>query len=93
MSHNFELFQNFKGGLYIKLFESNHTETGETFVHYISVADGKPYSRPKDMFYENVNRDDYSGPRFIKVPPIISKKLKNLKVIDNGSQISTHGFA
>jgi hypothetical protein len=81
-----ETYQHFKGGLYIKVFESTHTETGEILVNYICCASGEVFSRPKTMFYDKVVRDDYSGPRFIKIPPIVAKVQKRkLRLIQNGS--------
>ena len=86
MEFSFEVYQHFKGGIYIKLLESVHTETGEELVHYICCASGQTFTRPKDMFYEKVERDGYKGPRFIRVPPIIGKQeRKKLRIIENGS--------
>jgi hypothetical protein len=58
------LYQHFKGDYYLKLYEAEHSETGEILVIYISVKTGKVYARPKEMFYEIVKKEGYEGPRF-----------------------------
>ena len=79
---NFETYQHFKGGLYVKLCESEHTETGENLVTYVCATSGKIFSRPKDMFYDTVNKDNYYGPRFRKIPDTLTKsECKNVRII------------
>lgn len=82
MNTNCEVYQHFKGGLYIKLYEAIHTETNEIMVVYVCAASGEVFVRPKEMFYENVDKSNYSGPRFRKVPYIAAKaERKNLKIL------------
>lgn len=79
---NLEIYQHFKGGLYTKLCEATHSETGELLVVYSCAASGKIFCRPKDMFYEVVNTDKYFGPRFKKIPDTLPKnEIKNLKIL------------
>jgi len=40
------VYKHYKGGLYLVLFLSKHTETGETLVTYQSIHFGSYYSRP-----------------------------------------------
>jgi hypothetical protein len=45
-----------------------HSETGEEFVVYQALdgeSIGKLWIRPVSMFMDNIERDGYSGPRFI----------------------------
>jgi len=78
-------YQHFKGGIYVKLCEAKHSETGEMLVIYACAVSGEIFARPKAMFYEHVETEGYSGPRFIVIPPISSKESKKkLKVFDNG---------
>lgn len=44
------VYRHFKGGKYVVVALSQHTETGEELVTYQSYQDGKYYTRPKDMF-------------------------------------------
>lgn len=63
-------FKHFKGNYYKFLYEAKHTETGEELVVYQALyGEGKIWARPKDMFYEEISKDGYSGPRFIPVSP------------------------
>jgi len=63
-------FKHFKGNYYKFLYEAKHTETGEELVVYQALyGEGKIWVRPKDMFYEEISKDGYSGPRFIPVSP------------------------
>lgn len=86
MSNMLNTYQHFKGGLYIKLCEAQHTETDETLVVYTCAVTGKIYARPKAMFYGQVEKEDYKGPRFIVIPPMMAKEqAKKLRFIQNGS--------
>lgn len=77
-----EVYQHFKGGLYVKLCEATHSETEEKLVVYACASSGQIFCRPKDMFYDIIDKDKYHGPRFKKVPDIVSKsERKNLKII------------
>lgn len=59
-----KLYQHFKGGFYVLLCEALHSETQEPMVVYQSCETGKIWVRPKVMFFGNVTRGSYSGPRF-----------------------------
>jgi len=61
-----DLYQHFKGDYYLKICEAEHSETGEILVIYKSTKTEKIYARPKEMFYDNVKREDYEGPRFVE---------------------------
>lgn len=80
-----DVYQHFKGGLYIKLCESKHSENNEELVTYVNVTTGEIWTRPKKMFYEIVEKKDYKGPRFIKVPPVLKNNGQKLRIIENGS--------
>ncbi len=57
-------YQHFKGAIYEVLGVGTHTETGEKVVLYQSLEDRTFWVRPKAMFEDHVERDDYKGPRF-----------------------------
>jgi cyclomaltodextrinase len=57
------LFLHYKGKLYTKIGHATHTETGEKLVVYRD-QDGKIWCRPFDMFYEMVEINGKSVPRF-----------------------------
>lgn len=73
----FETYQHYKGGLYIKLYEALHTETEETLVIYMCAVRGGIFARPKDMFCEDIQEGDYSGPRFRRLPPFDKDEARN----------------
>lgn len=64
----FQTYQHYKGGIYLKLCEALHTETDEDLVVYLCAVSGRAFCRPKAMFEENVQDGDYRGPRFIPLP-------------------------
>ena len=58
-------FVHFKGNRYRLLAVARHSETLEPFVVYQALyGEGGVWIRPLPMFFENVDRDDYRGPRF-----------------------------
>lgn len=62
------LYQHFKGTTYKVLGIGIHSETEEPLVIYINPEKPKVYwLRPPAMFVGQVDRDDYSGPRFKKL--------------------------
>jgi hypothetical protein len=86
MSDILTTYQHFKGGIYIKLCEAKHSENNETLVIYVCAVSGEIYARPKAMFYDQIVREDYTGPRFMVIPPFASKEeKKKIRVIPNGS--------
>ena len=59
-------YRHFKGGEYQVLELARHSETGELMVGYrAQYGDGGLWVRPAAMWSETVQRDGYSGPRFI----------------------------
>jgi len=61
-------FRHFKGGLYKALMEGKDSETQEAVVIYQALYGERGiWVRPKSMFYESVERPDYSGPRFTEI--------------------------
>lgn len=61
-------YRHFKGGEYKVLAVAKHSETQEDLVVYKSIK--PPYQtwvRPLSMFEEEVDREDYQGPRFVKI--------------------------
>ena len=58
-------FVHFKGNRYRLLAVAKHSETLEPFVVYRALyGEGGVWIRPLPMFFENVDRDGYHGPRF-----------------------------
>lgn len=61
-------FKHFKGNYYELITEAKHSETLEDMVVYRALyGDNKTWVRTKAMFFENVSKDGYEGPRFIPV--------------------------
>jgi hypothetical protein len=68
------VFQHREGGLYLKLHEATHSETGEIMVVYACAASGDIWVRPKAMFDEPV--------RFKPVPYVEDRAVrKSLKLV------------
>ncbi|WP_159613358.1 DUF1653 domain-containing protein [Glutamicibacter sp. JC586] len=62
------IYQHFKGARYEVLAVGKHSETEEPLVFYRKLYDDYSFwARPLEMFTEHVERDGYSGPRFVKV--------------------------
>lgn len=61
-------YRHFKGGKYKALMEGKDSETQEPVVIYQALyGEHGIWVRPKAMFYENVEREDYKGPRFTEI--------------------------
>ncbi|MGE4277095.1 MAG: DUF1653 domain-containing protein [Lawsonibacter sp.] len=61
-------YRHFKGKAYQVLGLATHSETGETLVVYRALyGAGGLWVRPASMWTEQVERADYSGPRFIYI--------------------------
>ena len=59
------IYRHFKGGLYEALFLAKNSENPkEEFVVYKSLENGGIWIRPAKMFFEEVKREEYEGPRF-----------------------------
>lgn len=63
-------YRHFKGGVYLLFALGRHSETGEKMVVYKG-ADDSWWVRPASMWEEEVDRDDYKGPRFTLIDPPI----------------------
>ena len=61
-------WKHFKGGIYEVLGTAKHTETLLVYVVYQD-AKGKTWIRPKRMWDEIVKKENYEGPRFVKISP------------------------
>ncbi|MES2930251.1 MAG: DUF1653 domain-containing protein [Patescibacteria group bacterium] len=72
MEHNIkpgQIYKHFKGDTYKIITLAKNTETEEWMVVYERQTDlnsngWRVWARPLDMFLENVEREDYRGPRF-----------------------------
>ena len=61
-------YRHFKGGEYEVLFTARHSATREPMVGYRALyGEGGLWVRPASMWNEQVDRDGYSGPRFVPV--------------------------
>lgn len=61
-------YRHFKGGKYKMLYEGKDSETQEPVVIYQALyGEHGIWVRPKAMFFEDVERDGYSGPRFVEI--------------------------
>lgn len=61
-------YRHFKGGEYELLFVATHSETREPMVVYRALyGEGGVWVRPAAMWQEQVDRDGYSGPRFVYI--------------------------
>jgi hypothetical protein len=59
------IYQHFKGNKYLVTDVAVHSETGEELIIYRPLyGDYRLMVRPKAMFFEEVQRDGYTGPRF-----------------------------
>lgn len=64
------IYVHFKGGRYEVISTAVHSETNEEFVIYRSLnGDATIWIRPKDMFFELVQYQGRSTPRFQLVKP------------------------
>ncbi len=62
------IYQHFKGNKYRVLFIARHSETLEPMVVYQALyGEGGVWVRPASMWNEQVERNDYIGPRFIYI--------------------------
>ena len=60
------VYRHFKGKRYELLCVATHSETLEPMVVYRALyGDGGTWVRPLAMWTEHVDRDGYSGPRFV----------------------------
>ncbi len=68
------IYKHFKGGIYEVMGVGRHSETLEEMVIYKSDSEtfGKEslWARPASMWFEHVEKDGYSGPRFTFIKPV-----------------------
>ena len=61
-------YRHFKGGIYKVIAVAKNSENlREKFVVYWSFKRKHTLIRPFKMFFENVDRDGYKGPRFVYI--------------------------
>lgn len=61
-------YRHFKGNFYEVIGTARHSETLEEMVVYRALyGEGGLWVRPASMWNEEVNREDYRGPRFVFV--------------------------
>lgn len=62
-------YRHFKGNEYELIGVASHSETMEPMVVYRALYGEKGlWVRPAAMWTETVVREDYTGPRFVKIP-------------------------
>ncbi len=62
------VYRHFKGNLYRLLYAAKHSETMEPMVVYQALyGEQGIWVRPASMWTEQVDREDYHGPRFVFV--------------------------
>lgn len=62
-----EILEHYKGGKYLVLHNTKHTETGETMIVYTSYpceSGANVWVRPADMFRDEMNYNGETVPRF-----------------------------
>lgn len=62
-------YRHFKGGLYkfVTIAKDSENLDNELVIYQAMYGDKEYWVRPKDMFFSDVERDGYKGPRFIPV--------------------------
>lgn len=61
-------YKHFKGKYYELIAEAKDSETLEDVIVYRALYGGRQtWVRPRAMFFENISRPDWSGPRFLPV--------------------------
>ena len=69
MEEKAQYYRHFKGGKYKLLHIAKDSEdpSRELVVYQALYGDRGIWVRPKDMFFSDVNRDGYKGPRFAPI--------------------------
>jgi hypothetical protein len=60
-----QVYEHYKGNHYRVLALGKHSETGEELVTYKRVEDDAVYSRPKAMFFDEIEKDGKKTTRFV----------------------------
>lgn len=74
------VYQHFKGGLYVVEAIAKHSETLEEYVVYRN-DNGETWIRPKNMFFEEVNKDGYNGPQFTLLREVNIGRMSPIELI------------
>ncbi len=72
----FETYQHYRGGLYLKLGEARYTETEEVLVVYVCAVSGDMWARPKAMFEGTLEHEGRTIRRFVLVPYTDDKEVR-----------------
>ena len=69
MSVQVKYYRHFKGGLYKFIGIAKYTEdpSKELVIYQAMYGERGVWARPKEMFFSNIERDGYCGPRFIEI--------------------------
>ncbi len=69
MADTGKYYRHFKGGKYRLLHIARDSEdpSRELVVYQALYGEHGTWVRPKDMFFSSVERDSYSGPRFVEI--------------------------
>jgi hypothetical protein len=59
-----QVWRHYKGNNYKIIAIGKHSETGEAMVGYQRVEDGNVYFRPIDLFFQNIELEGKTMPRF-----------------------------
>lgn len=64
-----QIWKHYKGDTYKIITLSKHTETEESLIVYERLTDiahtgWRVWARPENMFFDHIEKEDYSGPRF-----------------------------
>lgn len=59
-----KIYQHYKGGKYKVLTMASHSETNEPLVIYQSTLFGSIYARPLNMWFDDIDVENYKGKRF-----------------------------
>jgi hypothetical protein len=58
-----QLYEHYKGGIYLTLFEAQESHGPDSVITYVSVIDGRVWSRPSKMFADRITTKGFA-PRF-----------------------------
>jgi hypothetical protein len=61
------MYRHFKGGIYEALYLARDSEDHEKQMVVYKNEKGEVWVRPLEMWEEHIERDGYSGPRFVRI--------------------------
>ena len=69
MADSYKYYRHFKGGKYKLLYIAKDSEnpSRELVVYQALYGEHGIWVRPKEVFFSSVERDGYSGPRFVEI--------------------------